>query len=84
MKRMVLATVLTLVMLSPGMAADVRDWPASLLVASEEPDKGRRPVLIIKGEGGKVTGVEKGGPGAREEAPGMDAGGRDKRRKDRK
>ena len=59
---MILATVLTLVMLSPGMAADVRDLPGSLLVASK-PDKGRPPVLIIKGEGGKVTGVEKGDKG---------------------
>jgi hypothetical protein len=59
-KSMILATVLTLVMCSPGLAVDVRDLPGSLLVASK-PDKGQPPVLIIKGEGGKVTGVEKGG-----------------------
>jgi len=58
---MILATVLTLVMCTPGVAADVRDLPGSLLVASRSDKKGRPPVLIIKGEGGKVTGVEKGG-----------------------
>ena len=56
---MILATVLTLVMCSSGLAADVRDLPGSQLVASKS-DKGQPPVLIIKGEGGKVTGVEKG------------------------
>lgn len=44
------------------MAADVRGRPGTLLAASDQPDKKRPPrVLIIKGEGGKVTGVEKGG-----------------------
>lgn len=60
MKKMILATVLTLVMLTPGMAVDVPDHPGSLLAASKQNDQGQPPVLIIKGQGGKVTGVEKG------------------------
>lgn len=60
MKKIILATVLTLVMLSPGMAADVRDYPGTLLAASKKNEQKEPPVLIIKGQGGKVTGVEKG------------------------
>ena len=62
-KIIVLATVLTLTMLSPGMAADVPDLPESLLAASSQTGEEHPPVLVIKGEGGKVTGVEKGGKG---------------------
>lgn len=68
MKKIILATVLTLVMLSPALAVDVHFQTDSLLVASKEDkreprDKDDRketpPLLIIKGKGGKVTGVEK-------------------------
>lgn len=62
MKQLVLAAVLTLSMLLPAMAMDVHPHAGTLLAASNKNDKDTRkpPVLIIKGEGGKVTGVEKG------------------------
>ncbi|MGE4424298.1 MAG: hypothetical protein AB7D39_18510 [Pseudodesulfovibrio sp.] len=69
MKKIILATVITLLMLSPAWAADVRFPPGSLLVASGQDDRnqggredqgGRKPsTVIIKGKGGKVTGVER-------------------------
>ncbi|MBG0789021.1 MAG: hypothetical protein H0S80_00825 [Desulfovibrionaceae bacterium] len=64
---MILATVLTLVMLSPSMAADVPGLAGASLVASSQPgpEKDQPSVLIIKGEGGKVTGVEKGDKGGK-------------------
>ncbi|EGB16182.1 hypothetical protein DND132_2979 [Pseudodesulfovibrio mercurii] len=70
MKKILLATVLTLVMLSPAWAADVRFPPGSWLVASKQEDgrngnaksrqeEEKKPsTVIIKGKGGKVTGVE--------------------------
>lgn len=73
MKKIILATVLTLVMLSPAWAADVRFPPGSWLVASKQDDRrngngndrGQRSekkpsMVIIKGKGGKVTDVERG------------------------
>lgn len=84
MKRMISTMVFTLVMLVPGMAADVHALPAPFLVASDHPDRRRPPVLIIKGQGGKVTGVEKGDPGKHEPPPGKGEDDRGKRRKDRK
>jgi hypothetical protein len=69
-KKIILATVLTLVMLSPAWAADVRFPPGPLLAASNQDDRGRQDsrddrggnkpgTVIIKGKGGKVTGVER-------------------------
>ena len=69
MKKFILATVLTLVMLSPALAVDVHFQADPLLVASKEDHRDRKkddretpppPLLIIKGKGGKVTGVEQG------------------------
>ncbi|HKI82560.1 MAG TPA: hypothetical protein VKA04_13000 [Pseudodesulfovibrio sp.] len=70
MKKIILATVITLLMLSPAWAADVRFPPDSLLAASKQDDRNRangredrggdKPrTVIIKGKGGKVTGVER-------------------------
>ncbi|OIQ50715.1 hypothetical protein BerOc1_02656 [Pseudodesulfovibrio hydrargyri] len=70
MKKIILATVITLLMLSPVRAADVRFPADSLLVASKQDDRGRNDgrqdrggkkpgTVIIKGKGGKVTGVER-------------------------
>jgi hypothetical protein len=76
-KKIILATVITLLMLSPARAADVRFPPDSLLAASGQNDRrgngresgrengrevrpGKKPgTVIIKGKGGKVTGVER-------------------------
>lgn len=71
MKKIILATVITLVTLSPAWAANGRFPPDSLLVASKQDDRKVRddsqdqgqqqpPMVIIKGKGGKVTGVERG------------------------
>ena len=76
MKKIILATVLTLMMLSPVLAADVRFQADPFLVASNQNGQGNRkkkdertdrqpPMLIIKGKGGKVTGVEQEPPGPR-------------------
>lgn len=76
MKKIIMATVITLVTLSPVWAAAVRFPPDSLLVASKQDDRkaqesggeqGERkpPMVIIKGKGGKVTGVEQGPQGQR-------------------
>lgn len=71
MKKILLATVLTLVMLSPAWAADVRFPAGPLLAASEQGDrrngqavhgdrdKKHPETIVIKGKGGKVTGVER-------------------------
>jgi hypothetical protein len=69
-KKIILTAVVTLLMLSPVWAADVRFPPDPLLVASKQDDRnrnGRRDdqgaskpgTVIIKGKGGKVTGVER-------------------------
>ncbi|MCJ2164456.1 MULTISPECIES: hypothetical protein [unclassified Pseudodesulfovibrio] len=76
MKKILLATVLTLMMLSPVLAADVRFQADPFLVASNQNGQGNRkkkdgqtdrqpPMLIIKGKGGKVTGVQQEPPGPR-------------------
>ncbi|XXJ18669.1 hypothetical protein ACR42D_03770 [Desulfovibrio caledoniensis] len=70
MKKIILTAVVTLLMLSPAWAADVRFPPDPLLVASKQDDRnrnGRREdrgtnkpgTVVIKGKGGKVTGVER-------------------------
>jgi len=62
-KKAILATVLSLVMFSPALAMDVHFQADSWLVASNQT---KRPApqppkkIIIKGKGGKVTGVEQG------------------------
>jgi hypothetical protein len=69
-KKIIVATVITLLMLSPAWAADVRFPSGSLLAASKQDDRNNRsgredqgrkkpPMVIIKGKGGKVTGVER-------------------------
>lgn len=71
MKKIVLATVATLLLLSPSWGMDVRPPAGSLLVASKQDDRNRSgrderdrhedrqpTTVIIKGKGGKVTGVE--------------------------
>lgn len=61
MKKIILGTVLSLMMFSPALAADVHFQTDSWLVASNQ---SQRPApqpprkIIIKGKGGKVTGVE--------------------------
>ena len=71
MKKIILAAVITLLTLSPAWAADVRFPAGSLLAASKQDegkvrdgreDRGERkpPMVIIKGKGGRVTGVEQG------------------------
>lgn len=69
MKKIVMATVATLLLLSPSWGMDVRPPAGSLLVASKQDDRrrddrdrrdDRQPTtVIIKGKGGKVTGVER-------------------------
>lgn len=74
MKKIVLATVATLLLLSPSWGMDVRPPADSWLVASKQDDRDRggrndrrddrradrQPsTVIIKGKGGKVTGVER-------------------------
>lgn len=62
-KKIILGTVLSLLMFSPVLAVDVHSQTDSWLVASNQP---QRPApqpprkIIIKGKGGKVTGVEQG------------------------
>ena len=64
MKHLVMATVVTLLMLSPAQGADVCDLPGALLVASNEKGpKARPPVVIIKGQGGKVGVLPAGSAG---------------------
>jgi hypothetical protein len=57
-------------MLSPAWAADVRFPPDALLAASKQNDRNKQDdrndrgekkpsMVIIKGKGGKVTGVER-------------------------
>lgn len=62
MKILFMVTVLVFMTLSPASAVDVHSRPVPLLVASSDKDTGKRepPVIIIKGQGGKVTDVEKG------------------------
>ena len=58
MKILVIATVLTLLIVTPAMAVEDYSQAGTLLVASKN-DGGSKPVVIIKGEGGKVKDVKK-------------------------
>lgn len=58
MKILVIATVLTLLIVTPAMAVGDYSQSGTLLVASKK-DSGSKPVIIIKGEGGKVKDVKK-------------------------